>query len=122
MKHIMLVVIWTTFCITSARGEDSGTDSSEDFTKLNTQYGLVEYQTRDSIEIKVNGETVYEPEYDFLEKSGDFKLSNEEVVIFRGGPLHNNGMEGELFFLVLKQNRRGLPGSKSLFLASPKKK
>jgi hypothetical protein len=106
MKNIILVVIWAIFVTPLAWGENSESDSSGDFTKLNTQYGLVEYQTRSSIEIKVNGETIYEPEYDFLEKSGDFKLSNEEVVLFHGGPTYNDGTEGELFFLVLKQNQK----------------
>jgi hypothetical protein len=111
MKKFILVAMCLYAGITSVWGENLEPDSPDELTRLNTQYGLVEYQKSGSVEIKVNGEAVYEPELndqdDFgLDNMGDFKLRDEEAILFSSGPLHNIGVESELLFLILKHNQK----------------
>lgn len=87
--------------------ENDDNANKEKAIKINTKYGLVEYYVR-SAEITVNGESVYESSddsLDYLESKGDFKLSNEEVILFELGATNSAGIEGETFFLILSPNK-----------------
>jgi hypothetical protein len=74
---------------------------------VNTKYGVVQYNKHGSI-IAVNGVLVYDnSDIDLIGNIGDFKLNNEEVLLFEGNNLGNpeiTGIFGETFFLILKPN------------------
>lgn len=93
--------------VASVQSQSDDNTNEEKAIKINTKYGLVEYYVR-SAEITVNGESVYESSnnsLDYLESKGDFKLSNEEVILFELGATNSAGFEGETFFLILSPNK-----------------
>jgi len=129
MNKIILFVVFGIFTVCTAYAEDTtgvapasprlhikhkkGTDPAEiekriqyDVT-VNTKYGIVQYNNYGSI-IAVNGELVYDnSDVGAIKNIGDFKLSNEEVLLFEGSNLGNpgiTGIMGETFFLILKPN------------------
>lgn len=73
----------------------------EDFGKMSTRYGLVQYRKNGS-EILVNGKPVYDNTVvDKLKSWGLFSLDKREVLLFEGSNLGSGGSKGETFFLLL---------------------
>lgn len=129
MKKVCLFVVFGFITVCTAYAEDApgvnptsspkhikhkkGVDPAEiekhiqyDVT-VTTKYGVVQYNRYGSI-IAVNGELVYDnSDIGLIEKIGDFKLNDEEVLLFEGNNLGNpemTGIFGETFFLILKAN------------------
>jgi hypothetical protein len=130
MKKICLSIVFGFISVCAAYAEDAtgvdpaspslhikhkkGVDPAEiekhiqyDVT-VNTKYGVVQYNKHGLTMIAVNGELVYDnSDINLMENIGDFKLSNEEVLLFEGNNLGNpemTGIFGETFFLILKAN------------------
>jgi hypothetical protein len=127
MEKISLLVLFGYFAVFPAYADDAGVNAAppqlhikhkkavdpaevEEHIQydntVNTKYGVVQYNTHGSI-IAVNRKLVYHNSNVGLMKNiGDFKLDNEEVLLFEGAFLGSGmaNLVGETFFLVLKPN------------------